>query len=70
MNSDDFNEVPVWYCKRCLSLSIIGGGDEELIDDDESYCNDCGCTDIGYTTINEWETMYKERYGDNKRRRR
>ena len=27
------------------------------------YCMECGTTDIGTTTIEEWTKMYKEKYG-------
>lgn len=53
---DDFNDIPVLYCKRCLSLLI--GGDEFLGD----YCMDCGCTDIGKAHIEEWEVLYAQKY--------
>lgn len=53
---EDYNDIPVSYCKRCLSLRIMAfdGGD---------YCDECGCTDIGTTDISSWEKMYEEKYG-------
>ena len=54
-----YNDDPVYYCKRCLSLSIkqmphVKGQD---------YCAECGTTDIGNTDIEEWKEMYKKKYG-------
>lgn len=53
---DDYNDEPVYYCKNCLSLKIkiVGGYD---------FCDDCGCTDIATTHINNWEKLYEERNG-------
>lgn len=31
--------------------------------DDMEYCMDCGCSDIKETSIEEWEQLYKTRYG-------
>ena len=57
--SEKYDDEPVWYCMRCLSLGIvsIGEGDEGC------YCADCGCTDIGVTSIGRWEKIYKTKYG-------
>ena len=56
---EDYNDVPVLYCKHCLSLKIRGIPRIE----DSDYCDDCGSTDIGSCSIEEWETIYKDRYG-------
>ncbi len=52
----DYNDEPVHYCKTCLSLKIkvVGGYD---------FCDDCGDTDVTTTHIENWERLYKERYG-------
>ena len=57
--NNPYNEEPVFYCKHCLSLRIrdIAG----LPDSD--YCDSCGTTEIGTTTIAEWQEMYKAKYG-------
>lgn len=47
----------VYYCKNCLSLRII------TMDIGYDFCDECGMTDIGVTTIDKWEKMYEERYG-------
>lgn len=59
MDKEQFDDEPVYYCKRCLSLKIrqiplLPEGD---------YCEDCGAVDIDSTTIEEWLKMYKKKYG-------
>lgn len=55
----EFNQEPVFYCKTCLSLKVrnVAG----IVDLD--YCDDCGSTEIAQTSIEEWEELYKNRYG-------
>lgn len=54
-----YNEEPVYYCNKCLSLRIrdIRGVP------DTDYCDSCGGTNIQQTSIEEWETMFKNKYG-------
>lgn len=59
INTIDYNQEPVFYCKKCLSLKIR---DVEHIDGSE-YCDECGTTDIGTASIEEWENLYVQRYG-------
>lgn len=54
---EDYDNIPVTYCKRCLSLRII------TLNDDMDYCDECGNTDMGTTDIHSWRKMYKETYG-------
>lgn len=54
----EYNDEPVIYCPKCYSLNII---EDSVIG--ISYCKECGCTDFKETTIEEWESMYRERYG-------
>lgn len=54
-----YNDDPVYYCKRCLSLKIR----QNPFLKDTDYCEDCGTTDIGTTSIEEWNRMYEEKYG-------
>lgn len=58
-NSNDYNDEPVFYCKSCLSLKIktVASGL------DLDYCDECGCTDIEEASIEEWQALYRERYG-------
>lgn len=59
MNTSDYNNEPVYYCKSCLSLKIktVTAGL------DLDYCDECSSTDIGQTDIETWRNLYKERYG-------
>jgi hypothetical protein len=59
MQKDSYEEDPVYYCKRCLSLSICSVPYIE----GQDYCRECGATDIGITDIETWKTYYRERYG-------
>lgn len=57
--NEDYNAVPVVYCKNCLSLKVM------VLDDKVDYCDECGCTDTDSTDIESWEEMYKKKYGKN-----
>ena len=59
IRKEEYNDIPVLYCKRCLSLLIM---EDEYIGD---YCPKCGSTDIGETHIEEWEKLYKKMYNKN-----
>jgi hypothetical protein len=56
---EQYDEEPVFYCKRCLSLNIrqIPGAE------DQEYCDDCGSANIGSASIEEWEEMYRKKNG-------
>ena len=63
----DFNNVPVTYCKTCLSLHLKtiefpkgSNGENRNLD----YCVPCGNTELGKSHIEEWEEIYEERYGE------
>lgn len=58
-NSEEYNNEPVFYCKNCLSLKIktVTAGL------DLDYCEECGGTDIKQAHIEEWRTLYKNKYG-------
>lgn len=56
----NYNVEPVVYCSRCYSLNIIH---EDIIGAD--CCGKCGCSDVKTTSIEEWEKLYKNRYGHN-----
>ena len=60
-NKEEYNKEPVFYCRHCLSLKIIGVPDIE----DLNYCDECGATEVEQTDINEWEQMYEKKYGFN-----
>lgn len=59
IDKSEYNNEPVYYCKHCLSLKIRN---VPMIEDSD-YCDECGSTNIGQCSIEEWEKMYKERYG-------
>ena len=56
---EEYNSIPVYYCKECLSLAVMNVARME----DACYCDACGGTDIGKTSIEEWEAMYQKKYG-------
>lgn len=58
---NDYNNEPVFYCKHCLSLYIRNIPSV----DDSDYCDGCGSTDIGECSIEEWENLYKNKFGHN-----
>lgn len=58
---NEYNAEPVLYCKHCLSLKIRNIPNME----DSDYCDKCGSTDIEECSIEEWETLYKDKYGYN-----
>lgn len=55
----DYDSIPVYYCKQCLSLRIKGVPSIPGMD----YCDECNSTNIEQTTIEEWEKLYQQRYG-------
>lgn len=55
----EYNNEPVFYCKHCLSLKVRY---IKHIEDSE-YCDECGSTDTGECSIEEWETLYKNKFG-------
>ena len=61
LQNDIYNKEPVYYCKSCLSLKIRNIVSME----DSDYCDECGSTNIEQCSIQEWEKLYKERYGHN-----
>lgn len=56
MDKKDYNDIPVFYCKKCLSLNI-----KTVIGMD--YCDACNSTNIAQCHIEEWEKMHEEKYG-------
>jgi len=51
-----YDEEPVFYCKKCMSLAILNV-------DNYNYCRDCGSTDVDVCMIDEWEDKYETKYG-------
>ena len=54
----DYDSIPVYYCKNCLSLRILDIDAMEECD----YGDECGSTEIAKSTIDEQESLYKEKY--------
>jgi hypothetical protein len=59
LSKKEYNDIPVYYCQHCLSLNIRGIEGNE----DYNYCEVCGSTDIESSHIEEWDTLYKNKYG-------
>lgn len=60
MDENEHVDDSVYYCRRCLSLGIV----EMPFMQGQSYCRHCGAVDVGVApTFEEWEDMYKEKYG-------
>lgn len=56
---EEYNNIPVHYCKVCLSLKIKTVVEGLNLD----YCEECGGTDIEESHIEEWQNLYRKRYG-------
>lgn len=55
----NYNDIPVHYCERCLSLKIRfvqGLSNSE-------YCDECGSTEVNTMHINDWKITFKNKYG-------
>ena len=52
---EEYNNIPVHYCTKCLSLKIL------VYDEETSYCDDCGSTDIAEAHINEVLELQKNK---------
>lgn len=53
----EYNAEPVFYCEHCLSLKVM------VLDQAINYCEDCGSTETQEAHIDEWDELYKNRYG-------
>lgn len=56
---EDYNNIPVHYCRECLSLKVMRVAGIE----DAAYCEDCGCTNTCEASIEEWDNLYKAKNG-------
>lgn len=54
-----YNDVPVKWCKHCLSLKV-----EEITKEGKSidHCGNCGTDHIVTGHIQEWKELHKNRY--------
>lgn len=55
---EEYNSEPVTYCARCYSLGVVH---EDFIGMD--CCKECGSSDLLTSSEEEWERLYKQRYG-------
>lgn len=60
---EDYNNVPIHYCSKCLDLKISVLTSGKGITKDIDYCMRCGAVEIDETHIFDWENKYKEMYG-------
>lgn len=58
LTKKEYNDIPVHFCKHCLSLRIMST-------EDIDYCDECGSTDITEDHISNWEGLYELRYDNN-----
>lgn len=58
LTKEDYNKLPVYYCRYCGSLKIMRMPSGLA----EDYCDDCGSTSIGKTSIEGWQVLKKTRY--------
>jgi hypothetical protein len=59
MARNEYDEEPVYYCKRCLSLNIR----QMPILNHQDYCGECGSAEVGCVDIEEWNQLYEKKYG-------
>jgi len=61
---DDYNNVPVKHCSKCLDLKILLLTSGKQVSKDIEYCGKCGNTEIHECHINEHDVKYKYLYGE------
>lgn len=59
MDKESYDDEPVYYCRRCLSLKIC----QMPMVEDQSYCEDCGNVSVAMSSFEEWDELYYEKYG-------
>ena len=55
-NKINYNDEPVFYCEHCLSLLV-------MCDAPIDYCANCSSTEINSCTMEEYDKLYKKRFG-------
>ena len=64
MTKEDYNNIPVHYCKGCL---FIGNTETVNVNDEEiEYCPQCGSTEFSDCHIDEWERRFEFKYKQGK----
>jgi ribosomal protein L37AE/L43A len=61
--TEEYNNIPVHYCSKCLSLKIMN------YDNSISYCDDCGSTEIESTHINNYLQLVKNKKEEDGKRK-
>lgn len=60
MESIEYNEIPVTYCKHCLYLGNTL--EMNVLDQVIEYCPHCGGTDFDESSIEDWEKLFESKY--------
>ena len=55
---NNIQEEPWVFCERCYSIRFKYEDSLGM-----ECCEDCGCTDFKSSTFEDWEKLYKNRYG-------
>ena len=65
MTKKDYNDIPVAYCTKCISLRVVSlTGIKRLQNNNPiDYCDNCGSTEIRETHIENFKLKYKKFYG-------
>lgn len=58
--TEEYNDIPVYYCEDCLSLRIKGA----VVFKETLYCECCGSTNIKQAHIEGWQEICKKREKD------
>lgn len=56
-SNEEYNNIPVWYCKHCGSLRILA-----LDSIEEGLCDVCGSLQVGKASIDAWIDLQLTRY--------
>ena len=56
IGSDEYNNIPIYYCSNCLSICIVNDGTMD-------YCCDCGDTGIETATLDKYDELRYRKYG-------
>ena len=68
MTKKEYNDIPVAYCTKCISLKVISLTGVKKISKEQiktpiDYCGNCGNTEIGETHIENFNLKYRKFYG-------
>ena len=58
---NNYNDIPVFWCNRCLSLDIISIDNSSKYASDK-YCDKCLSTDVTVGHIFQWLEMQPKRF--------